>query len=246
MAQLLTPAELIEQVTSALDELVEQLRALPLANYPQPSSLPGWSTAQLIAHLASLAKAAVRQFENAGSHQPPPMYDGGANGRIEAINMTALMRPQSLQALTLQALEQLRATLQGAESKWTAPVGYRPSATVTDMMYATWREMLIHATDLNSMVRPPASWPTEFCDHLIRALAARVPENSRLVLQPHGKTPIVLGEGANTWVLSGTDFDLAAWLAGRGSPGAVRVTAAADGADDPQLLPWPSDRLLDR
>ena len=66
------------------------------------------------------------------------------------------------------------------------------------------------------------------------------------MLQPHGKTPIVLGNGSKSWVLSGTDFDLAAWMAGRPAAGPVQVTAAADSAADPQLLPWPSDRLMAR
>ncbi|ALG28600.1 hypothetical protein AOZ07_06060 [Glutamicibacter halophytocola] len=246
MAQLLAPADLIAQVTSALDELADQLRGVPAADYAKPSSLPGWSTAQLIAHLASLAKAAVRQFERAGTEDLPPMYDGGAEGRIEAINMTALMRPESLQALALEALAQLRASLPQAEHKWEAGVGYRPGAQVADMMYASWREMLIHATDLDRAIRPPATWPAEFCAHLFRALVARVPQGTRLVLQPHGKARMVLGQGEKSWVLSGTDFDLAAWLAGREIPGSIRVTAAADGAADPQLLPWPSDRLMER
>jgi len=246
MAQLLAPAELIAQVTTALDELAEQLRQVPLTDYTQPGSLPGWNTAQLIAHLASFAKAAVRQFEGAGSAQVPPMYDGGAEGRIEAINMTALMRPESLQVLALEALAGLRAALPTAERQWESAVGYRPGAQVADMMYATWREMLIHATDLDRRLRPPATWPAEFCAHLFRALEARVPQGIRLVLQPHGKSRIVLGQGEKSWVLSGTDFELAAWLAGREIPGAIRVTAAADGVADPQLLPWPSDRLMER
>lgn len=246
MTQLLAPAELIAQVTTALDELSEQVREVPESQYSKPSSLPGWSTAQLIAHLASFAKAAVRQFENAGNQQPPAMYDGGAEGRIEAINMTALMRPESLRELAADALAQLRAALPGAEAAWDAAVGYRPGATVADLMHATWREMLIHATDLDEFVRPAASWPAEFCAHLFRALEARVPEGAKLVLQPHGRTPIALGRGAKSWVLSGTDFDLAAWLAGRPATGPVQVTAAADGADDPELLPWPSDRLMNR
>ncbi|MFJ5108055.1 MULTISPECIES: maleylpyruvate isomerase family mycothiol-dependent enzyme [unclassified Glutamicibacter] len=246
MTRLLAPAELIAQVTTALDELSVQVREVPDTQYSKPSSLPGWSTAQLIAHLASFAKAAVRQFENAGAQRPPLMYDGGAEGRIEAINMTALMRPESLRALAADALAQLRATLPGAEATWEQPVGYRPGAKAADLMYATWREMLIHATDLDEFLRPSASWPPAFSAHLFRALEARVPEGTRLVLQPHGKPPIVLGDGAKSWVLSGTDFDLAAWMAGRPAAGPVQVTAAADGAADPQLLPWPSDRLMNR
>ncbi len=246
MTQLLAPAALISQVTTSLDELREQLRGVPFEKYAAPSSLPGWSTAQLIAHLASLAKAARRQFEHAGEETAPEMYDGGAVGRMEAINMTALMRPEALAELADTALAELREVLPSAEAKWEQPVGYRPGAKVADMMYATWREMLIHATDLDEFVRPASTWPAEFSEHLLRALAARVPAEDRLVLQPHGKPPVVLGDGGCSWVLSGTEFDLAAWLAGRPAAGPVQATAVADGAEYPQLLPWPSDRLMSR
>ncbi|MER8027163.1 maleylpyruvate isomerase family mycothiol-dependent enzyme [Glutamicibacter protophormiae] len=246
MTQLLAPDALISQVTIALDELREQVRGVDFQNYAKASSLPGWSTAQLIAHLASFAKAARRQFERAGQEPLLEMYDGGAAGRIEAINMTALMRPEALLELTNTALAELREVLPSAAGAWEEPVGYRPGAKVADMMYATWREMLIHATDLDEFVRPASSWPAEFSEHLFRALAARVPSGDRLVLQPHGKPPVVLGAGENSWVLSGTEFDLAAWLAGRPAAGPVQATAAADAADYPELLPWPSDRLMNR
>ena len=114
------------------------------------------------------------------------------------------------------------------------------------MVYAVWREMLIHATDLNEFTRPAASWPQEFCDHLLRALAARVKPEDRIVLQPHGRQRQVIGNGEKSWVLEGTDFDLAAWLAGRPVGGVVRATQAADSADFPTLLPWPSDILMAR
>src|SRR5699024_4507234 len=123
---------------------------------------------------------------------------------------TALMRPEALLELTNTALAELREVLPSAAGAWEEPVGYRPGAKVADMMYATWREMLIHATDLDEFVRPASSWPAEFSEHLFRALAARVPSGDRLVLQPHGKPPVVLGAGENSWVLSGTEFDLAA------------------------------------
>ena len=114
MTQILAPDALISQVTTALDELREQVRGVDFQNYPKASSLPGWSTAQLIAHLASFAKAARRQFERAGQEPPLEMYDGGAAGRIEAINMTALMRPEALLELTNTALAELREVLPSA------------------------------------------------------------------------------------------------------------------------------------
>lgn len=242
----LPPAQLIAHVTTALNELVAQLSSLADEDFAKPSSLPGWSTAQLVAHLHSLALAANRQFEQAGSAQLPPMYDGGAAGRIEAINMAALMRPEKLRELVSASLGQLRETLTTVQAHWEQPVGYRPGAKVADMVYAVWREMLIHATDLNEFIRPAASWPQEFSDHLLRALAARVKPEDRIVLQPHGRQRQVIGEGERSWVLEGTNFDLAAWLSGRPVGGVVRATQAADSADFPTLLPWPSDVLMAR
>ena len=242
----LPPGELIKQVTSALGELQAQLAGLPDEVFAKPSSLPGWSTAQLVAHLHSLAQAAHRQFVHAGQAQLPQMYDGGTTGRTEAINMVALLRPEKLRELVATSLDELRAVLPEARERWDEPVGYRPGAKVVDMMYAIWREMLIHATDLDAQLRPAASWPQEFSEHLLRALGARVRPTARIVLQPLGKKPLVLGDGPHSWVLEGTDFDLAAWLAGRPAGGVVRATAAADGAEFPTLLPWPSDRLLPR
>ncbi|PRA01849.1 hypothetical protein CQ010_17730 [Arthrobacter sp. MYb211] len=246
MTSELPPEQLLEQVTTALDELATQLAKLPDEAYAKPSSLPGWSTAQLVAHLHSLAQAARRQFENAGAAHLPPMYDGGQVGRIEAINMVALLRPEKLRELVAESLAQLRVVLAGCEAKWEQPVGYRPAAQVADMVYAVWREMLIHATDLDEFVRPAASWPQEFSDHLLRALAARVRAGDRVVVQPHGRQRQVLGNGQRSWVLEGTDYDLAAWFAGRPVSGVVRATKAADSAEFPTLLPWPSDTLMQR
>lgn len=246
MTQHLSPEELITEVTRALDELQAQLRALPDEDFAKPSSLPDWTVSQLVAHLHSFARAAIRQFANAGSANPPEMYDGGMAGRVEAINMAALMRPDSLRPLALDSLDELRAVLPGTAQKWEENVGYRPGATVADMMHATWREMLIHATDLDEFKRPAASWPRSFSEHLIRALQPRVAETDRIVLQPHGKEPIVLGEGAHSYVLTGTDFDLAAWLAGRPPEGVVQASSDAELSDFPTLLPWPSGQLLPR
>ncbi|BAS08378.1 hypothetical protein AHiyo4_18000 [Arthrobacter sp. Hiyo4] len=60
------------------------------------------------------------------------------------------------------------------------------------------------------------------------------------MLQPLGLPPVTLGLGRST-VISGMITDIAAWLAGREpSLGSLRATAAADGVDLPELLPWPA------
>ncbi len=106
-------------------------------------------------------------------------------------------------------------------------------------MLAAWREVLIHATDLETTVGL-ADWPAEFSAHLFDFLSLRVPADVRLLLQPTGRQPLTLGEGATGYVVTGMEFGLAAWLAGREPSGPVRATASADGVDLPGLLPWPS------
>lgn len=246
MTQELPRTELIDEVIKALDELKNQLHKLPDEDFDKPSSLPDWSISQLVAHLHSFSRAVIRQFEQAGSDLPPEMYDGGMAGRIESINMAALMRPETLRELVLESLTQLRTVLPHTAQKLDASVGYRPGATVVDMLYATWREMLIHATDLNEFQRPAASWPQAFSEHLIRALEPRVADTDRILLQPHGMKPVVLGHGQHSYVLTGTDFDLAAWLAGRPAGGVVQASSEAELSDYPTLKPWPSSQLLPR
>lgn len=246
MTQELPHDILIEEVTKALGELEDQLRELPEEEFAKPSSLPDWSISQLVAHLHSFARAVLRQFAQAGTDSPPEMYDGGMAGRIESINMTALMRPESLREMVLESLAGLREVLPTTAQKLDLAVGYRPGATVVDMLYATWRELLIHATDLDEYRRPAASWPRAFSEHLIRALGPRVAESDRIVLQPHGMQPIVLGHGPHSYVLTGTEFDLAAWLAGRPAQGVLQASSDAELSDFPTLKPWPQGQLLPR
>ncbi len=71
-----------------------------------------------------------------------------------------------------------------------------------------------------------------------RRSRAGFPKSRRYILQPHGAQRIVLGSGDDATVLSGTAFDLAAWLAGREPLGPIQATAGADGAALPELGPW--------
>ena len=119
---------------------------------------------------------------------------------------------------------------------WNLATGFR-NGTVEELCYAIWRELVIHTSDL-ALSNSVADWEPEFCAHLFEALEARVPESRRYILQPHGAQRITLGHGDDATVLSGTAFDLAAWLAGRAPLGPVQATADADGADLPELGPW--------
>jgi maleylpyruvate isomerase len=111
---------------------------------------------------------------------------------------------------------------------------------VFDGGLALWRELVIHAADLGTG-RGPETWSRPFCEHLFDFLSARVPDGQRFVLQPLGLPDRAIGSGGKTTVISGMLTDIAAWLAGRTPTlGSLRATAAADGVDLPELLPWPA------
>lgn len=241
----LTTTSLAAAVHDATAQARTALGALDPGDFAAPSSLPGWSNAQLLAHLDGVSRALARQLAYAARGERIGFYDGGVDGRNERIELGALQQPAALAAQVRQGLDLLDEAIADIPAGgWDAATSFRGDGTVTDCVKAAWREVLIHATDLGTTVTL-ADWPAEFSAHLFDFLSLRVPSDVRLLLQPTGRQPLVLGgeepeEGATGYVVTGMEFDLAAWLAGREPSGPVRATASADGVDLPELLPWPS------
>jgi maleylpyruvate isomerase len=190
----------------------------------------------------------ARQLEYAARGETIELYDGGMDGRNKAIDMAAGHDAATHLADLTRALERvLKAfdALPGVKDSaanrigWWAAIAYR-GGVVFDGGLALWRELVIHASDLRTG-RGPETWSRPFCEHLFEFLAARVPPEDKLVLQPLGLPPVSIGSGNRSVVISGMITDLAAWLAGREpSLGSLRASAAADGTELPELLPWPS------
>ncbi len=236
----LTQQDLASRILAALTSLRELLATLDDEATAAPSVLPGWTRAHVVAHIDGFAKAAKRQLDTAGTEDPFPMYDGGPEGRDTDIEMAALMRSGPLVARTNESLGALESAVRATGTgQWDLATGFRGGGSVAELFHAIWRELVIHTSDL-ALDRTVADWEPEFCAHLFDELVVRVPEGRRYVLQPHGAQRIILGDGEDATVLSGTDFDLAAWLAGREPVGPVQATADGDGTDLPELGPWPS------
>ncbi|MFJ6418771.1 maleylpyruvate isomerase family mycothiol-dependent enzyme [Paeniglutamicibacter sp. NPDC091659] len=234
----LSQQDLAARILAAVSTLRKTISSVDGAAAAEPSVLPGWSRAHVLAHIDGFSRAATRQLDTAGAEKPFEMYDGGMDRRHEAIELTALMRADALLARTSEALDALEASIRGiSPAEWTLPTGFRDGGSVEDLFYAIWRELVIHTSDL-ALAYSVADWDPDFCAHLFEALEGRVPEARRYILQPHGAQRIVLGGGDDATVLSGTAFDLAAWLAGREPLGPIQATAGADGAALPELGPW--------
>jgi maleylpyruvate isomerase len=205
-----------------------------------PSELPGWTRGHVLAHVTGISNAMARQLEFAARGETIELYDGGYEGRTRAIEMAAGRSVAEHRADLRAALERALEAFGGLDDAgWRQPISYR-GGVVFDGGLALWRELVIHATDLGTG-RGPETWSRPFCEQLFDFLAARVPEGNRYVLQPLGLPPVTIGGGSAATVISGMLTDIAAWLAGRTPTlGSLRATAAADGVDLPELLPWPA------
>lgn len=208
----------------------------------EPSVLPDWSRAQLFAHLRGVSFGLARQLEYAKRKELVEMYDGGMDGRnADIAKYAALEQPELLTELEA-SLGRLAAALDSLDdSDLATKTSYR-NGTVVDAVHAAWRELVIHHSDL-LIGASSKDWSPLFCRHLFSFLEARVPEKTRLVLQPLGSQPVTLSNGntsGKSYVITGQLNDIAAWLAGRQPLGQVDAFAAADAIELPVLLPWPS------
>jgi maleylpyruvate isomerase len=236
----ITPEKLPEELRRAADVVASITAKLTDQDVEAPSELPGWTRGHVLAHVTGISNAMARQLEFAARGETIELYDGGYEGRTRAIEMAAGHSPAEHRADLDAALERaLRAFAGLNDAGWRQPISYR-GGVVFDGGLALWRELVIHATDLGTG-RGPETWGRPFCEQLFDFLAARVPEGNRYVLQPLGLAPLTIGSGSATTVISGMLTDIAAWLAGRTPTlGSLRATAAADGVDLPELLPWPA------
>jgi maleylpyruvate isomerase len=237
----ITPDNLLDQLRRAADVVTGIAAKLTDQDVAAPSELPGWTRGHVLAHLAGNSNAMARQLEYAGRGETIELYDGGAEGRNRAIELTAGLGIEQHRAALAGALGRALDAFGGLDpAGWQAPISYR-GGVVFDGGLALWRELTIHATDLGTG-RGPETWSRPFCEHLVDFLSARVPEGERFVLQPLGLPPVAIGAaGGRSTAVNGMLTDIAAWLAGRTPTlGSLRATAAADGVELPALLPWPA------
>ncbi|MGF4045901.1 maleylpyruvate isomerase family mycothiol-dependent enzyme [Paenarthrobacter nitroguajacolicus] len=236
----ITPETLPAELHKAAGAVTRLLAKLDDSSVAEPSELPGWTRGHVLAHLAGIANAMARQLEYARRGETGELYDGGMDGRNKAI---ALAAGHSLTQHTEAVTTALDAAIAAFDAlgpeDWQARIAYR-DGTVFDGGLALWRELTIHAADLG-LGYGPETWNRPFCEHLIGFLAARVPDSYKFVLQPTGLPQRTIGSGGTSIAITGMLTDIAAWLAGRvPSLGSLRATAAADGVDLPELLPWPA------
>ncbi|MGR0162101.1 maleylpyruvate isomerase family mycothiol-dependent enzyme [Paenarthrobacter nitroguajacolicus] len=242
----ITPEALPAELHKAADTLTRLLSKMDESSVAEASELPGWTRGHVLAHLAGISNAMARQLEYARRGETVVLYDGGMDGRNKAIELAAgHSLARHTESVTTSVGDAVAAFDALASDDWQARIAYR-DGTVFDGGLALWRELTIHASDLR-LGFGPETWSRPFCEHLIGFLAARVPDSYKFVLQPTGLPQLSIGAGGTSIAITGMLTDIAAWLAGREpSLGSLRATAAADGVDLPELLPWPAGQSATR
>ncbi|WP_158889204.1 maleylpyruvate isomerase family mycothiol-dependent enzyme [Amycolatopsis anabasis] len=205
------------------------LRTLDGLAVGEPSLLPGWSRAHVLAHLARNADALGNLLAWARTGVETPMYrdqarrdaDIEAGARQPAAELFADVRDSAAR------LAEAIATL--PSEAWAARVRTAQGRDIpaSDVLWLRSREVWIHAVDLDARVGF-AALPGDFVDALFTEAAASIGRNPGcpgVELRPDDRgAKWTVGAGAPIAV-TGSAADLLGWLLGRTVTG-VRTGAA--------------------
>lgn len=232
----------LERLLSWQDEGTDQIEkavaTLTDAELAQPSALPDWSRAHVVAHLARNADALVNLLTWARTGVESPMYPE-AGQRDRDIETTALLPPARLRADLLAANARLAgATAELPAGAWRARVRSAQGRDIpaADVPWLRVRELWIHLVDLGGR------WTfDDLPADLVEALLGDV--TSTMDQKPATPAVALVATGAGEWTIgpatpvvtvTGSPADLLGWLIGR-TPGAGLASSAGD---LPTLARW--------
>ena len=160
----LAVAGLVDRMTD--DELAE------------PSALPGWSRAHVVAHLARNADALVNLLTWARTGEETPMYPSRAV-RDADIETTAALPPSRLRADYVAACDRLATGIESMPAAaWTVEVRNGQGVTVPASLVPWMRakEIWVHGTDLRAglgFADLPADFATALVDDVLGLFESR-------------------------------------------------------------------------
>ena len=231
-----------ELVAGSVDGQTAVLRAIERMTdqqYAEPSRLPGWSRAHVVAHLVGNTLAQTRQVEYARDGQQIEVYTGGQQARDADIERRSGLPAQMLTDELRDAHQAWAAAVEPVYDRLAAePVAYR-DGTVTDVIAGRWMESLVHGVDLGLPWFGTQSWTPQFCAVLLDYLLVRLPADQQVRLKAtDADLDLTLGNGPAVH-LRGRLVDLTASLADRGPVDVLDSLAEPIG----QLGPYPRGSL---
>lgn len=221
------------------EQLVRSVAALPDDALRDPSALPGWSRAHVVAHVARNAEALTRLATWARTGVETPMYPD-AEARAAEIESSAQASPRVLRdelALTAEALDAALAALDDAGWQAQVRTALGRAIPATEVPWMRIREVWLHAVDLDAGASV-ADLPPEIVDALLDDVTATMSARDdcpRAILAPTDREQTwSLGPGAGAVEVRGAAADVVGWLIGR-TDGSILST---DGGALPGAPRW--------
>ena len=229
-------ARAADLITDADRALVRTVDRLDEAAYAEPSLLPGWTRAHVVAHLALNAEGLAGVLHGAHIGEPQPMY-ASPEGRDSDIAELAASDCSELRERLLAGTATFSDALAAMhEDDWAGrfertPGG--PDFALAHVALMRVREVEIHHADLGAGYSP-VDWPEPFRVLLLDSMTKR-PYPAPFSVRPADLDRTWhYGEGAGVAVVTGTSADLGWWLTGRGTGEGLE----ADTNDLPEVESW--------
>ena len=220
--------------------LVRTVDSLSDSEYAQPSQLPGWTRAHVVAHLALNAEGLAGVLHGAHVGQPQPMY-ASPEARDSDIDDLAACEPAEVRERFLTATgrfgEALAAMHEGDWDGRFERVPGGPSFALGNIALMRVREVEIHHVDLGAGYSP-SDWPEDFRVLLLESMTRR-PYPAPFSVHPtdldrtwhYGEG----GAGPSAGpVVTGTSAAIGWWLTGRGAGDGL----TSDSGTLPEVEPW--------
>lgn len=205
-----------------------ELASLDAAEFAEPSLLPGWDRAHVVAHVINNAKALGNLVQWASSGEPTPMYDSREqrDADIETVSALSPALLVEMAATSSESLAAAMANLSEEEREAQVSTLHVADLPARAIPWLRARELMIHTHDLGTGGAFD-EMPADFLLALIADVAAsrsdregqpalhlRVTETDRYRGESEVREFVVSGDGEPTTV-AGTAGDVAAYLTGR-------------------------------
>ncbi len=231
----MSDARLMELLDSGTRRLVRSVDAMSDEQWAQPSLLPGWSRAHVVAHLTLNAEGLSGAVEGVHEGRPVPMYASqeARDGDIAALATAppGELRDRFLASTTVigEWVEELAENLEGTPIERTPGGRQFPAGEVGNMRV---REVEIHHADLG-LDYTAADWSSEFVA-LLLDWASRRPAGPTAFTAHATDLDRSWTFGADAPTVSGAGSALAWWVTGRGTGDGL----TSDDGRVPRMEPW--------
>ncbi len=213
--------ELLPDATRSLTRTVDGLTDEAFA---EPSLLPGWTRAHVIAHLVLNGEALAGVLTGLAAGEEVAMYPS-SEARDNDVEELATAEPSELRERLLAATTGFAdACARMPEQGWTGIVRRTPDSDATypaaEVPSRRLGEVEIHHVDLGAGY-DRTMWSREFATDLLTTHSRRLERHGPVTLRASdvGRSWAVGGEGG-PWI-AGTVVDLAWWITGRGDGGGL-------------------------